>query len=107
MTTTADSPFFSNVAATHSELLRSGTAVTEVLAHTVRHIQHIQLSAGAECVARSLESLAPAFSPAGSSYWLQQLPQFYATQANAQVKAVAEIFSELLRAQQTLREMKQ
>lgn len=105
MTTTTDTPFLANVAATQSELLRSGASATEVLVHTVRHIQQIQLNAGAEMVANSLENIAPAFSPAGAPYWLQQQPQFYATQANAQVKAVTEVFNELLRAQQTLRVM--
>ena len=103
MTTTTDTPFLANIAATHGELLRSGASATEVLVHTVRHIQQIQLNAGAEIVANSLESIAPAFSPAGAPYWLQQLPQFYAAQGSAQVKAVTEIFNELLRAQQTLR----
>lgn len=105
MKTTADPKSRLKVAATQKEFMRSGAVAIEVLTSTARNIQLIQSNAGAEMFTRCLESLAPAFSPAGGAYCFQHLPEFYATQSTALVKAATETFGELLRAQQTLTEM--
>lgn len=76
-----------------------------MLTSAARNIQLIQSNAGAEIFTRSLDSLVPAFSPDGSPFWIQQLPQLYSAQAACLMKSAADTFSEMVRAQQTLMEM--
>jgi hypothetical protein len=94
-----------DAAGTQQHLIRSGTAVSEVLTSAARNIQLIQSNAGAAVFTHSLDGLVAAFSPGGAHYRSQQLPQLYKTQVSSLMSAASETFSELLRAQQTLMEM--
>lgn len=105
MKTVADPQFRPDVAGTQKELMRSGAVAYDVLTNTARNVQMIQSHAGAALFTQSLEGLVAAFSPGGTPYWAQQLPQVYSAQATSLMDAATATFSELLRAQQTLMEM--
>ena len=105
MKTVVDPPLGLDGAAARQQLMRSGTAIFEVLGSTARNIQLIQAKAGAEMFTRSLDSLVAAFSPGGAQYWSQQLPLLYRMQATSVVKSAADTVSELLQTQQALMSM--